>query len=154
MTVIAALLPMAFVSGLMGPYMRPIPVGASAAMLFSLLVAFIVSPWLAYIVLGKPGKTVRRHKAEEGLLPASTRRSSPAHGQREEEAHCACWRGRGLLLLAMALVPLKLVTVKMLPFDNKSELQVIIDMPEGTTPGEDGGADPGDGRVSEAPCPR
>ncbi len=130
-TVIAALLPMAFVSGLMGPYMRPIPVGASAAMIFSLLVAFIVSPWLAYLVL----KNVRHEPGDQegsrleglygkilGPLIDVTRKRFYAFG--------AIF---ALLLLAVALLPLKAVTVKMLPFDNKSELQVIIDMPEGTT---------------------
>ncbi|OPY86374.1 MAG: Multidrug resistance protein MdtB [Syntrophaceae bacterium PtaU1.Bin231] len=130
-TVIAALLPMAFVSGLMGPYMRPIPVGASAAMLFSLLVAFIVSPWLGYKVLGgsrvsagrKPEKNFSRlyGKIIGPLLDSKMKRRAAVAGV------------ASLLLLAAALVPLKLVTVKMLPFDNKSELQIIIDMPEGTS---------------------
>ena len=137
LAVIAALLPMAFVSGLMGPYMRPIPVGASAAMLFSLLVAFIVSPWLAYNVLGRRVRPSRQN-AKRTLAP-STRSSSARSGQREKEADSLS-AFVGLLVLAMVLVPLKAVTVKMLPFDNKSELQVIIDMPEGTTPGGDGRA--------------
>lgn len=131
-TVIAALLPMAFVSGLMGPYMRPIPVGASAAMLFSLLVAFIVSPWLSYIVLKKV-----RHKG------SGEPREEKSHGLYEKilgplidapkKRMIAFAAVGGLLLLAVLLVPLKQVTMKMLPFDNKSELQVIIDMPEGRT---------------------
>ncbi len=131
LTVIAALLPMAFVSGLMGPYMRPIPVGASAAMIFSLLVAFIVSPWLSYIVLKNVKKSDR---TEEGgrMFRMYERILSPLL-----ESGFKRWLALGsvvlLLLLAVTLVPLKKVTVKMLPFDNKSELQVIIDMPEGTT---------------------
>jgi len=129
-TVIAALLPMAFVSGLMGPYMRPIPVGASAAMLFSLLVAFIVSPWMSYKVLGKAGRG-GKDKREKDFYPLYERIIAPlmdhAVKRRLVLAGVGC-----LLLLAMVLVPLKLVTVKMLPFDNKSELQVIIDMPEGS----------------------
>ncbi len=129
-TVIAALLPMAFVSGLMGPYMRPIPVGASAAMLFSLLVALIVSPWLAYKVLGRPGKTVR-HKPEKDFYPLYEKIIAPLMDSAKKRRIALAGVG-GLLLLAMVLVPLKLVTVKMLPFDNKSELQVIIDMPEGS----------------------
>ena len=131
-TVIAALLPMAFVSGLMGPYMRPIPVGASAAMLFSLLVAFIVSPWLSYIVL----KNVRRKGAGE----PEEEKSDGLYGKilgplidAPKKRLIAFAAVAGLLLLAMLLVPLKKVTMKMLPFDNKSELQVIIDMPEGRT---------------------
>jgi len=131
LAVIAALLPMAFVSGLMGPYMRPIPVGASAAMIFSLIVAFIVSPWLSYIVL----KNVKKTDApeEEGrMFRIYERILSPLLESRFKR-----WLALGsvvlLLMLAVTLVPLKMVTVKMLPFDNKSELQVIIDMPEGKT---------------------
>ncbi|HPE06310.1 MAG TPA: efflux RND transporter permease subunit [Smithellaceae bacterium] len=130
-TVIAALLPMAFVSGLMGPYMRPIPVGASAAMLFSLLVAFIVSPWLAYIVL----KNIRHHgeeKEEKGIAKIYEKLLSPLIDVRKKRL-VALSVILGLLLISVILVPLKLVTMKMLPFDNKSELQVVIDMPEGCT---------------------
>ena len=129
-TVIAALLPMAFVSGLMGPYMRPIPVGASAAMLFSLLVAFIVSPWMSYKILGKPGKTAH-HKPEKDFYPLYEKIIAPLMDSAKKRRLALAGVG-GLLMLAMVLVPLKLVTVKMLPFDNKSELQVIIDMPEGS----------------------
>ena len=129
--VIAALLPMAFVSGLMGPYMRPIPVGASAAMLFSLLVAFIVSPWLAYIVL----KNVRHEPENEegGKLQRLYEKLLGPLLDVSKKRRTAFVTIFGLLVLAMALLPLKAVTVKMLPFDNKSELQVIIDMPEGRT---------------------
>jgi multidrug efflux pump subunit AcrB len=131
-TVIAALLPMAFVSGLMGPYMRPIPVGASAAMLFSLLVAFVVSPWMSYKVL----KGVRHKEGAKeegrGLHAAYEKAMRPLVGRRR--LRLLAFAGVALLLgLALLLVPLKKVTVKMLPFDNKSELQVIIDMPEGAT---------------------
>ncbi len=128
-TVIAALLPMAFVSGLMGPYMRPIPVGASAAMLFSLLVAFIVSPWLGYKVL----KNVRHAQdAGEGQkLHAFYGRVLRPLIEKRNKRMMALWLVVILLGLSVLLVPLKMVTVKMLPFDNKSELQVIIDMPEG-----------------------
>ncbi len=130
--VIAALLPMAFVSGLMGPYMRPIPVGASAAMLFSLLVAFIVSPWLSYKVL----KNVRHKEQldeESGRLYTWYYRIMAPLMERPRRRLLAIGTVGLLLVLAMSLVPLKKVTVKMLPFDNKSELQVIIDMPEGVT---------------------
>jgi multidrug efflux pump subunit AcrB len=130
-TVIAALLPMAFVSGLMGPYMRPIPVGASAAMLFSLLVAFIVSPWLAYIVL----KNVRHqpgHEEGKGLQSLYGRLLGPLIDEPKKRMMFYAVI-LGLLVLTIVLLPLKAVTVKMLPFDNKSELQVIIDMPEGKT---------------------
>jgi multidrug efflux pump subunit AcrB len=129
LTVVAAILPMAFVGGLMGPYMRPIPVGASAAMMFSLLVAFVVTPWAAVRLL-KPGahhadeqddRFTRLYRRAMGPLIASGR------------ARIAFLGGvAALLLAAMAFVPLKWVTVKMLPFDNKSEFQVMIDLPEGT----------------------
>ncbi len=134
-TVIAALLPMAFVSGLMGPYMRPIPVGASAAMLLSLLIAFIISPWLSYIVL-KGTKHDDRGEKENKILGALNRiYEKNLMGLLESSKKRLVFMGFVLLLLGAAflLVPLKLVTMKMLPFDNKSELQVIIDMPEGTT---------------------
>jgi multidrug efflux pump subunit AcrB len=129
-TVIAALLPMAFVSGLMGPYMRPIPVGASAAMVFSLLVAFIVSPWMSYRILGKAGGTAHP-RPEKDLYPLYEKIIAPLLDSAKKRRLALAGVG-SLLLLAMALVPLKLVTVKMLPFDNKSEMQVIIDMPEGS----------------------
>lgn len=130
LAVIAAILPMAFVGGLMGPYMRPIPIGASAAMLFSLIVAFVVTPWAAIRVLKKD----RIHQEEpEGRLTRWYRkwmRSLIDHNGKRRRFLLTIF---GLLLLSMSLVALKLVTVKMLPFDNKSEVQVIIDMPEGTT---------------------
>lgn len=134
-TVIAALLPMAFVSGLMGPYMRPIPVGASAAMLLSLLIAFIISPWLSYIVL-KGTKHDNKGKKENKIIAALNRAyEKNLRGLLENGKKRTLFLGIVMLLLGAAfmLIPFKLVTVKMLPFDNKSELQVIIDMPEGTT---------------------
>jgi multidrug efflux pump subunit AcrB len=133
-TVIAALLPMAFVSGLMGPYMRPIPVGASAAMLFSLLIAFIVSPWLSYIVLkGIKHKNLENDfKKGDKLLNIYEKILGPMIDKRNKRLFALSIVAL-LLGLAILLLPLKKVTVKMLPFDNKSELQVIIDMPEGTT---------------------
>lgn len=135
-TVIAALLPMAFVSGLMGPYMRPIPIGASAAMLISLFIAFIISPWLSFIVL-KGVKKSSRPEGEEGrllkklnLIYEGNLRGLLGSGSKRAKAY-----GLVALLLVVSclLVAFKAVTVKMLPFDNKSELQVIIDMPEGST---------------------
>ena len=129
--VIAALLPMAFVSGLMGPYMRPIPVGASAAMIFSLLIAFIVSPWMSYKVLkgvksgGHDDKEDKFHGLYEkvlGPLIDSKRKRMIALGI-----------VLLLLILSLLMIPLKAVKLKMLPFDNKSELQVIVDLPEGVT---------------------
>jgi multidrug efflux pump subunit AcrB len=128
--VIAAILPMAFVSGLMGPYMRPIPVGASAAMVFSLLVAFLVTPWASLRLLKRKGG---HHDAEEGRL-TKLYRSVMGHLIRDRRWRYGFLSGVVLLLLvAVALFPLKLVKVKMLPFDNKSEFQIIVDMPEGST---------------------
>jgi multidrug efflux pump subunit AcrB len=141
--VIAALLPMAFVSGLMGPYMRPIPVGASAAMLLSLLIAFIISPWLSFIVLRKTKPGLEGAKGE-GRLTGFFNRVYERNLRGLLES-----RGKrlrffllvfALLIGAMLLVPAKLTRVKMLPFDNKSELQVVIDMPEGTSLEETGAA--------------
>jgi multidrug efflux pump subunit AcrB len=128
--VIAAILPMAFVRGLMGPYMRPIPVGATAAMLFSLLVAFIVTPWASVRLLSREGGA---HQGEEGWTTRIYRRAM------DRLLHRPTWRYGFLLAVvllllgSMSLFAFKVVKVKMLPFDNKSEFQVVIDMPEGTT---------------------
>jgi multidrug efflux pump subunit AcrB len=132
-TVIAAILPMAFVSGLMGPYMRPIPVGASAAMLFSLGVAFVVSPWAALRLLRRYARSPDKGHGSEGKMTRLYRRLMAvliSDGRRR-----VIFLGTivFLLLAACTLVPFKLVHVKMLPFDNKSEFQVIVDMPDGTT---------------------
>ena len=131
MTVIAAILPMAFVGGLMGPYMRPIPIGASAAMIFSLLVAFVVTPWATVRLLRRAHG--RGHDDTESRLTRVYRRvMSMLLGR--VRARAVFLGGVVVLLLgAMALVGIKWVRVKMLPFDNKSEFQVIVDMPEGTT---------------------
>jgi multidrug efflux pump subunit AcrB len=142
-TVIAAILPMAFVSGLMGPYMRPIPVGASVAMLASLAVAFIVTPYLGFRLLrGHVGDLAARRlggSAEETGSPAEEPESRFARFYRrlmtalmgQPGLRRAFYGGVVLLLFAsMGLVAVKLVQVKMLPFDNKSEFQVILDLPE------------------------
>ncbi len=132
-TVIAAILPMAFVSGLMGPYMRPIPVGASFAMIISLLVAFIVSPWLSFRLLARAGgHAARGGEGAEGTAARIYRRLMRPLMEKARTRWIALAVVAVLLLGSVALVPLKLVTVKMLPFDNKSELQVIVDAPEGT----------------------
>ncbi len=135
LTVIFAILPMAFVGGLMGPYMRPIPVGASAAMVFSLLVAFIITPWAA-IRLIRDHKTSHGGDDEHGPEDWSTRLYRKAM---DPLIHKPGIRSLffigvvGLLLASCALVGIGLVRVKMLPFDNKSEFQVIIDLPESAT---------------------
>ncbi len=138
-TVIAAILPMAFVSGLMGPYMKPIPVGASVAMLASLAVAFIVTPFVAFRLLrGHVGRETRPHdRAHE---PEERGRFAHLYARimlplmRDRRRRLAFYGTvGGLLVASMALVALKVVQVKMLPFDNKSEFQVVLDLPEGTT---------------------
>ena len=138
-TVIAALLPMAFVTGLMGPYMRPIPINASAGMLLSLAVALIVSPWLALKLLRHPHPPAEQAARQEIrntridrlfkriLLPFL----DGARAARRRRILFAIIAG--LVLAAAGLTVVKAVILKMLPFDNKSEFQVVVDMPEGST---------------------
>jgi multidrug efflux pump subunit AcrB len=175
--VIAAVLPMAFVGGLMGPYMRPIPIGSSAAMFFSLAIAFIVTPWAAIRILKRakgtaepagihiadpspegatsnsPGQAPAPPRVLEKEAPCPDGAASASHSHFEHEEDfftrlyrrimgpllsCARWRWAflasivGLLLGSMALVGIGFVKVKMLPFDNKSEFQIILNMPEGS----------------------
>ena len=146
--VIAAILPMAFVGGLMGPYMRPIPIGSTAAMLFSILIAFTVTPWAAIRLL-------RRHQPVR--VPSGDGPAAPLDPHEEAEPAPSDWFTRlyyrvmgplldrarwrwafligivGLLLLAVGFVLTGAVTIKMLPFDNKSEFQIVLNTPEGTT---------------------
>jgi multidrug efflux pump subunit AcrB len=131
-TVIAAILPMAFVGGLMGPYMRPIPVGASAAMVFSLLVAFIVTPWASVRLISHTENKGEGHEKEGWSTKLYRRVMTPLIQK-------PFWRSvfiilvASLLLASCALVLIEKVHVKLLPFDNKSEFQIIIDMPEYST---------------------
>src|SRR5215831_5419863 len=149
--VIAAVLPMAFVGGLMGPYMRPIPIGSSAAMFFSLAIAFIVTPWASIRIL----HWKRRSRGNEALIEKAEdeKKSEPPHvGSYTENfftrLYCRFMMplvqqrrrrylflgGLAVLLLAsMTLVGVGAVKVKMLPFDNKSEFQIILNMPEGSS---------------------
>jgi len=135
--VIAAILPMAFVSGMMGPYMRPIPIGASVAMLASLAVAFIVTPYLAYRLLkGHVAVThaTVKHPAEMGGRVDRLYRRIMLPLMQQRGRRLAFYGGVVALLVAsMGLLLVKGVQVKMLPFDNKSEFQVVLDLPEGTT---------------------
>ena len=134
-TVIAALLPMAFVSGLMGPYMRPIPVNASIAMFFSLLVAFIVIPWFCQTCY-RPGAVVKGvdHEGSEQGFTARLYRRMLAPLLAHPVLAYVFLGGVALLLVgSCALFYTRHVVVKMMPFDNKSELQLVVDMPEGTT---------------------
>jgi multidrug efflux pump subunit AcrB len=140
--VIAAILPMAFVGGLMGPYMRPIPIGSTAAMLFSLAIAFTITPWAAVRVLRRRTRALAAHvsaaPADHDHAPSDwfTRLY---HRVMDPLLNSAAWRWAflggivALLLGAVAFVLTGAVTIKMLPFDNKSEFQVILNTPEGTT---------------------
>jgi len=139
LTVIAALLPMAFVSGLMGPYMSPIPINASMGMLLSLAIAFVVTPWLARLWMKATGHTsTGSHAAGHGLAaklaPLFERVFRPLldakRGGRNRKL--LALGVAGLIALSVLLPVLGLVQLKMLPFDNKSEFQVVVDMPAGT----------------------
>ncbi len=139
-TVIAALMPMAFVSGLMGPYMRPIPINASVGMLLSLAIALVVTPWLSLKLLARHGHAAAGDHAHEekqaGWLHRLFERvMSPflrgAGAGRKRTLLFASMAG--LVVLAASLAVFKLVVLKMLPLDNKSEVQVVVDMPEGST---------------------
>ncbi|MFD2890938.1 efflux RND transporter permease subunit [Flavobacterium chuncheonense] len=134
-TVIAAILPMAFVSGMMGPYMSPMPIGASIAMMLSLFVALTVTPYLGYHLLQE--KDEQEHKGEQGL---ETSWIFKIYKKFEEPLLNSSAKRNlmfaitiFLLLGSVAMFFTKSVAVKMLPFDNKNEFQVVIDMPEGTT---------------------
>ncbi len=156
LTVIAALLPMAFVSGLMGPYMSPIPINASMGMILSLAIAFVVTPWLARIWMkatpasdGASGQvtdgaagadgtdgahSVKPHGLSARLAPLFARIFTPLLDERRGARNRGLlWGGIALLIaISVALPAMGLVVLKMLPFDNKSEFQVIVDMPAGT----------------------
>jgi multidrug efflux pump subunit AcrB len=140
--IISALLPLAFVRGLMGPYMRPIPINASAAMLFSLMVAFTISPWMAFRLFRKESKSADEPKGElpeDSELPKEGRISRLYSWVMDPMIERSFLRYiflagvATLLIVAMGTVAIGFTTVKMLPHDNKSELQVVIDAPEGFT---------------------
>jgi multidrug efflux pump subunit AcrB len=166
-TVIAALLPMAFVSGLMGPYMRPIPINASAGMLLSLAIALVVTPWLSYKLLKPHAAHTKDKQGAQGEEAASTELVLDSATSIEASSTAAAsavatdtriyrffsramrpflsgdgaprrrvWLFGGMILavlLSASLAVFQLVVLKMLPFDNKSELQVVVDLPEGST---------------------
>ncbi len=138
-TVIAAVLPMAFVSGLMGPYMSPMPIGASIAMLLSLIVALTLTPYLGYIFLREKEKKGLEHMEskpqrleDSGIYKIYKSFIQPLLNHRWKR-YTFIFGTVLILLLSMVLFFTKTVAVKMLPFDNKNEFQVVIDMPEGTT---------------------
>ncbi len=130
--VIASILPMGFVGGLMGPYMRPIPVGASMAMLFSMLIAFIVTPYFAFRFMKGESHHGSGAEPEDSKLTAFYRRWMGRLIHEKKLRYGFLATVVALLLLSCSLIYFKAVTVKMLPFDNKNELQVIIDAPDGT----------------------
>ncbi|KJJ39048.1 efflux RND transporter permease subunit [Aequorivita vladivostokensis] len=142
-TVIASVLPMAFVSGLMGPYMSPMPIGASIAMILSLFVALTITPYLGYIFLREKEKPARRGgkgKAPKEEKPLESTLIYRIYSKLETpliENKKTRWLFLGVTVLllfgSVAMFFTKSVAVKMLPFDNKNEMQVVIDMPEGTT---------------------
>jgi multidrug efflux pump subunit AcrB len=136
-TVIASVLPMAFVSGLMGPYMAPMPIGASIAMLLSLFVALTITPYLGYIFLREKDKHNTVKEASNTIEKTAIYKLYERFEKPLIENPKKRWLFLGitflLLLGSMSLFFTKSVAVKMLPFDNKNEFQVIIDMPEGTT---------------------
>ncbi len=136
LTVLAALLPMGFVTGMMGPYMRPIPILSSAAMLFSLFAAFVFTPWLAYQLRPKLGALERSARRERRLQGWIDRAYRPMIEPLIERRPARWLFLVGIIVAfvaAVALLPLKAVTVKMLPYDNKPEIDVVIDLPEGTS---------------------
>jgi multidrug efflux pump subunit AcrB len=134
-TVIAALLPMAFVTGLMGPYMSPIPINASIGMLLSLAVALVFTPWASQ-------KLLKTNHADHGESEHDTRLISVFRNvltpflRGVDGKRARRWLIGGIaavIAVAVSLVAVQLVVLKMLPFDNKSEFQVVLDMPEGTS---------------------
>lgn len=132
LTVVAALLPMLFVSGLMGPYMAPIPVNASAAMIFSFFVAVTITPWLMRKIAANKPMRAGEHDTEGPLGALYRKMATPIMGPKKH----AWWFliAVGVLTIgSTALFATKSVTVKLLPFDNKSEFQVVLDLPEGST---------------------
>lgn len=136
LTVIAALLPMAFVTGLMGPYMSPIPINASIGMLISLIVAFVFTPWLARVLLRRNSK----HELQETQASSSSKIANKfltPFIQDSKTSRVNRWLLfiviTFLIVASMGLVATKVVVLKMLPFDNKSEFQIVVDMPEGTS---------------------
>jgi len=137
MTVIAALLPMAFVTGLMGPYMSPIPINASFGMVISLVIAFVFTPWLTYKVLRRVmEKHAHSHHAEENSEKTFTFRFFNRIIRPFLRRALLRWLLLlgivGLMIISVRLVTTQDVVLKMLPFDNKSEFQIVVDMPEGT----------------------
>jgi multidrug efflux pump subunit AcrB len=134
--VIAAILPMAFVSGMMGPYMSPMPIGASIAMIISLIIALTLTPYLGYMFLRGKEKSGKEHKPtplnESPIFKLYSWTISPMIEKRRLRWVFVITTFL-ILLISVSLFMTKSVAVKMLPFDNKNEFQVVVDMPEGTS---------------------
>ncbi len=134
-TVIAAVLPMVFVSGMMGPYMSPMPIGASIAMIFSLFVALMITPWLAYRLLKHDDKSddEKDYSLENSVIYRMYNKMMRPMIDQPKKRWVFIISVTVLLFASASLFLLKVVTVKILPFDNKNEFQVVVDMPEGAT---------------------
>lgn len=138
-TVIAAVIPMAFVSGLMGPYMSPIAIGATVAMILSLIISLIVTPWLGYRLLKQPEKQYdkegeeKKYRLEDTLIYGMYEKTMRPLLESKWKRWSFLITTTVILLATLLLFYVRWVEVKMLPFDNKNEVQLIIDMPEGTT---------------------
>ncbi|WPL16571.1 Multidrug transporter MdtB [Thiorhodovibrio winogradskyi] len=136
LTVLAALLPMGFVTGMMGPYMRPIPILGSVAMLFSLFAAFVFTPWLAYRLRPKLAvleRSAQREHRLQGWIDRAYRPLIEPLIERRQTRWLFLIAIIVAFIAAVAMLPLKAVTVKMLPYDNKREIDVVIDLPEGSS---------------------
>lgn len=132
-TVIAALMPMAFVSGLMGPYMSPIPINASMGMLLSLLIALMVTPWLFRKIIGNVIHESSSHDESKNKFAPLMKPFLMEGKQGSRNRYFLVFGIISMMLLSVLLVPSEKVILKMLPFDNKSEIQIVIDSPEGTS---------------------
>ena len=134
-TVIAALLPMAFVTGLMGPYMSPIPINASMGMLISLAVAFVITPWLAWKLAPRHAAASHAESRLDRALATSFARLLAPFVDAKRGGRRRMLLATGIVVaiaLAVSLAAVKLVVLKMLPFDNKSELSIVVDLPTGS----------------------
>jgi len=131
LAVIVSFLPLFFVSGMMGPYMRPMPFNVPVAMLLSLVVAFTVTPWASYHLLRRSAR--HGHEAGEGWIVRGYRRLASYFLARRARTVLLLLAVAGAFVASLAMAGLGLVPLKMLPFDNKSEFQVVVDAPEGRT---------------------
>ena len=132
-TVIAALMPMAFVTGLMGPYMSPIPINASMGMLLSLIIALIVTPWLFRKIIGDKVNHHESNSQDKGIFQTLMSPFLLTSKKGKLNRYLLVFGVVLMMIVSVLLVPAQQVILKMLPFDNKSEIQIVLDAPEGTT---------------------